>query len=408
MKKILLFTSQYPSKTGDGNFIKNEIQVLSQSFDKVYIAKLNSKEGVDTYNIPENVEVVFEGFKGRIDIIKKGLLNTRSVWVVWKLFFNDILKIKKIAHLKWFFIAILIGRGVYANKKIREILQKNKENDLTLYFFWGTGMAYVIPWLKKLNHQICIRLHRGDLYEYRRGYIPLREEVLSRANNLITISNDGKLYLKEQLEAMKIASNKVSLIKLGTIDRKNKSDYKKKYEEKVIVSCSGISPVKRVPLIYQVLLEVSKEVKIRWVHFGDGVGMEQLKEQIKSVDTGNLITELKGYTLNEDIVEFYSTNQIDLFINLSSSEGIPVSIMEAISFNIPVVATNAGGTGEIVGEELDTGVLVPIDVDVDKVAQIVIEALKDNHKFNPRKYWETSFDSDKNNEKLIEVLKSNE
>ena len=45
-----------------------------------------------------------------------------------------------------------------------------------------------------------------------------------------------------------------------------------------------------------------------------------------------------------------------MFINLSSSEGIPVSIMEAQSFGIPVIATNVGGSGEIVVSE--TGVLV--------------------------------------------------
>ena len=35
-------------------------------------------------------------------------------------------------------------------------------------------------------------------------------------------------------------------------------------------------------------------------------------------------------------------------MNVSESEGIPVSIMEASSFGIPVIATNVGGVGEIV------------------------------------------------------------
>lgn len=36
---------------------------------------------------------------------------------------------------------------------------------------------------------------------------------------------------------------------------------------------------------------------------------------------------------------------------MSDSEGIPVSIMEAMSFGIPVIARNVGGMSEIVNEE---------------------------------------------------------
>ena len=33
-----------------------------------------------------------------------------------------------------------------------------------------------------------------------------------------------------------------------------------------------------------------------------------------------------------------------VFLNVSSSEGVPVSIIEAMSFGIPCIATNVGGT----------------------------------------------------------------
>ena len=39
---------------------------------------------------------------------------------------------------------------------------------------------------------------------------------------------------------------------------------------------------------------------------------------------------------------------MDYFINLSDSEGIPVSIMEAMSVGIPIIARDVGGNREIV------------------------------------------------------------
>ncbi|MFR4320263.1 MAG: glycosyltransferase [Blautia massiliensis (ex Durand et al. 2017)] len=44
-------------------------------------------------------------------------------------------------------------------------------------------------------------------------------------------------------------------------------------------------------------------------------------------------------------------------MNVSSSEGIPVSIMEATSFGIPGIATDAGGTKEIIRDK-ENGVLL--------------------------------------------------
>lgn len=44
-------------------------------------------------------------------------------------------------------------------------------------------------------------------------------------------------------------------------------------------------------------------------------------------------------------------------MNLSTSEGVPVSIMEVQSYGIPVIATNVGGTGEIIDK--DNGILLP-------------------------------------------------
>ncbi|MGZ4090243.1 MAG: glycosyltransferase, partial [Bacteroidia bacterium] len=85
----------------------------------------------------------------------------------------------------------------------------------------------------------------------------------------------------------------------------------------------------------------------------------ELKEQIKKRRKG-LDIELHGFVSNKEIIEFYMTSYVDLFINASTSEGVPVSIMEALSFGIPVIATNVGGTSELVDDAV--GKLVKADI----------------------------------------------
>ncbi|NMC40567.1 MAG: glycosyltransferase, partial [Bacteroidales bacterium] len=78
------------------------------------------------------------------------------------------------------------------------------------------------------------------------------------------------------------------------------------------------------------------------------------------------------------------------FINVSSSEGVPVSVMEALSFGIPVIATDAGGTSEIVNNT--NGRLIPVDFDPKDLAAIIENLVHDEkyqgYRHNARKSWE--------------------
>ena len=57
-----------------------------------------------------------------------------------------------------------------------------------------------------------------------------------------------------------------------------------------------------------------------------------------------------GTVANKDVYDTYASTPFHVFVNVSKSEGVPVSIMEAMSFSIPVIATAVGGTSELVDE----------------------------------------------------------
>jgi glycosyltransferase involved in cell wall biosynthesis len=96
-------------------------------------------------------------------------------------------------------------------------------------------------------------------------------------------------------------------------------------------------------------------------------------------------------------MSFYSSVPVVLFINVSSSEGVPVSIMEAMSFGIPVMATDAGGTSELVSEK--TGLLINIDIAPQELAYKIEELISrpDLSKLRrgAREIWENKSMADK-------------
>ncbi len=107
-------------------------------------------------------------------------------------------------------------------------------------------------------------------------------------------------------------------------------------------------------------------------------------------------------------MNWYSENPAHLFMNLSKSEGIPVSIMEACSYGIPAVATDVGGTSELISNK--TGWLINREFTIEGIVKVLEDALL-NHTVriqkstNAREVCLSNFNSDKNYPDFVQALK---
>ena len=108
-------------------------------------------------------------------------------------------------------------------------------------------------------------------------------------------------------------------------------------------------------------------------------------------------------------MHFYETNHVDLFINVSSSEGIPVSIMEALSFGIPVIATNVGGVPEII-QDSKNGILLDVNCSAGEIADAIIKYINlDKPSItqlsqNARSFWIKNYSADTNYNIFYSIL----
>jgi glycosyltransferase involved in cell wall biosynthesis len=161
------------------------------------------------------------------------------------------------------------------------------------------------------------------------------------------------------------------------------------------------------------ILEVIGQLpyKINWTHFGSGPLFAEIQEKAKKLPD-SVEVNLKGEVDNMEIIGYYASNPVDLFINLSLSEGIPVSIMEAFSFGIPALATDVGGTREIVNEE--TGILIPPDIHPAEIAQKISGYYQSGEtaraSFREKAYacWKTRYNASENFRKFSGFLASME
>jgi len=94
---------------------------------------------------------------------------------------------------------------------------------------------------------------------------------------------------------------------------------------------------------------VSKKSKnVRFVLAGDGSERDKLESIIERYGLQKSFT-LIGHTENMD----YFYKDLDLYINTSIHEGIPMSILEAMSYGLPVIAPEVGGIGEIIDDGVE-------------------------------------------------------
>ena len=272
-------------------------------------------------------------------------------------------------------------------------------------------IALVAIWLKKLfknNKVTCItRAHGYDLYEYRNklNYLPFREYIFENIDCVYCCSKNGEDYLKNKYPQY---ISKITHSYLGTND--NGIHNYTNESENIIVSCSIMDPIKRIDLLIDSLAILKEtEVIFKWYHIGDGVMYEELKNKAEALLGLDNFTFL-GYLSNDKVLDFYRNSNIKLFINTSSTEGLPVSIMEAISFGIPAVATNVGGTSEIVVDG-QTGILIPSNPTSKEIAEAIHKIISleikdyDELRINTRQLWEEKYSSKINYLKFIDNFK---
>ena len=408
MKRLLLIDRKFPFKSGEA-FLENEINELSLEFDEINIFPIDAQiDEKFTRNITsKNVKVHPTGKKDYKSQKKKYLFNSFKFILSKK---NEGKNIKQ-----RFYEAFYLSICDIKYKEIINIISKfdiSSNDEVYVYSYWLYTPASIAIKIKKYfeNNGIKViaisRAHRFDIYleETKFNYLPQRNNLLKSLDHIYACSNNGMNYLKSKFPMYK---EKIVEGYLGTYD--HNLNHNKDNDKFVIVSCSRMSNIKRVDKIVKSLSILDKKYsQIKWYHIGSGELFNQVTEESKE-ELKNIEYDFLGAIPNVKVYEFYKNIHCDLFINVSSSEGLPVSIMEACSFGIPVIATNVGGTSEIVRDK-ENGILLNENFSVNELANEIANFIDGNYdcdayRINARKLWENNFNAKINYKKFSDDLK---
>lgn len=391
---IILVTNSYPFGGGE-KFLEDEIGLLAERFECVYIIPALRPRG-QARSLPQNCIIWPRSYNlSRLEPL---------IWLHWAIkAFQDkfCISYQRTKQLLKFFVFALIGSA-----SIRELvstLQDNK-NPFLIYHYWkNETLLWSFQALQSEHSEAVIvsRAHRYDLY--REGSELLLREKLARIPcRIYPISQHGESYLKNELSHR---PEQIALHRLGVRIPTQSSPIPSSTKIE-IVTLAFLNKVKRLDIIAKAL-KLSEE-SFKWHLIGDGPEKANLEGLISELPNNVEVIQY-GLLDSEEISDFFKVTPLHFLVSVSESEGVPVSMMESISWGVPVIGTAVGGVPEIVNKE--TGFLVPANLEPKELLGSILSGAKkyDGCKWRASCKAEAaeSWDASKNHSAFLDDLMQN-
>jgi glycosyltransferase involved in cell wall biosynthesis len=352
--ELVLLTAAYPFGRENEPFLQPELEVLADRFKRVYIVPSSRLEGLRA--VPGNVELVempwLSGFARSEKL--RSLASREAAWVVAQTMRRSP---KRQSYVRdWRVYLDILAQNLLRLRALQVFVGAHRLSRAVFYDYWFENSTLAIGLLRRRGviHKAVARAHHFDIYDelWDGRPVPFREVKAAALDVIFPISEFGARYIGERVP---FARHKLMVERLGVPDPGTASAVSDG-RAPLIVTCARLIPRKRVHEVPEVLAALDRPV--RWVHLGDGPERARVIEAAARLN-GRLEWELLGRLDHGDVMRFYERNHVDAFLSLSESEGLPVSMMEAQSYGIPVVARGVQGVPEIVTPE--TGVLLGPD-----------------------------------------------
>ena len=197
------------------------------------------------------------------------------------------------------------------------------------------------------------------------------------------------IYLQKIVEGWGIKSDKISVVYNAIqIPKETESITLPSFGGKTILTVGRLVPWKGIGGLIEILLHFPE---VRLVIVGEGPLRKNLEDLASRLGVDDRVLFMGGLSKSQ---VFTCLNQADIFVLNSSYEGLPHVILEAMTVGIPIIATDAGGTKEVVNNE-KTGLLIPVG-DSEALQIAINRLLSDpelvqNLVLNAKKYSESSF-----------------
>ncbi len=349
MKRLAIITARTPYGTGE-TFILTEIMAIKKAGEDFLVvprdtaAKVFHKEAEDIAKYamcapllsvaicPALLRFIATQPLTFIAILNRVILKARNIKIAMK-------------------NLIVLPKSIY----LSYVLEKADVSHIHCHWASTTStMAYIISLITKIPWSFTA--HRWDITENNLLSIKCRTAAFIR-----TISQSGR---DEMLQIIKDGSlaHKVSVMHMGVFMPESHTTTRDISNVFTILCPANLVLVKG----HKYLIEACRILKnrgrrIKCLIAGDGPLQDELKAYVKELDLTDMV-EFAGRLAHETILSLYEQQEVHAVILPSiqtadgEKEGIPVALVEAMAYSIPVISTKTGSIPELIGD--GSGIMV--------------------------------------------------
>lgn len=334
--KICIVPTMFPKYKGDyyGSFVYDEAKELVKRGYEVHVLTQH------------NPKISYEE-------IMDGIIVHRFRWLEPKKFKALVHFMGVVDTLRIFTLIISLFFNLF------RLTYKNDFNIIHAHSTVPTGLVAVLV-SKIMKIPIFITVHGMDVNNYiEHPFKRLISFTLKNCDMVITVSND----LAKKVKSLGVDGNNIKILRNAVDTNRfkpsNIQKIRKKYninEKDILILFVGyLDTFKGVFELLGAFHELSKKREnIKLMMVGEGPKITELKNKVSEFELEKSVI-FAGKISHKIIEEYYQS--ADIFVLPSYSEGVPLSILEAMASGLPIISTKVGGIPEII-EEGKNGFLV--------------------------------------------------
>jgi len=251
--------------------------------------------------------------------------------------------------------------------KMRNVLKKLHLDLLHGQILGGDGGRWMLLAARLAGVPVILTIHLELKEEYSKCKKWLARNLERLASAYVCVSENGKQKLIVNAgmtpDLIFVIHNGVEL-KSSTISRFNTRSKLSIENDVVAINIARIEYIKGQDILLEAIAKLGGKAPLLLLA-GDGEDREKI--ETKARDIGLKDDKVRFLGFRNDIPDLLAAS--DFFILPSRTEGLPLSILEAMASNLPIIATSIGGIPELVKDK-EHGFLIPPD-DVDALAEAI-------------------------------------
>lgn len=224
------------------------------------------------------------------------------------------------------------------------------------------GVSYISFWRKLIfiytaklfRIKVVYHIHGAEFKSFALAHHNIVAKVLRKVDILIALSCSWQQFFETEFDCKNVVVLP-NIIPYPEIAESLSVDYQR-------VEASYLGYLDKRKGIFNILEMINQhqgELRGKFLlHIGGNGKTEEVKRLIAEYGIGDIV-QFEGWVKGEKKIELL--NRSDFYLLPSYNEGLPISILEAMSYRLPIVASPVGGIPEIVEEGVNGFLVQPGD-----------------------------------------------